>query len=183
MTMTSSDAGASAPLRAWFLRRRLEAPPSSRALAAGGGCGATDASASKACSEACAHRAQARHTHTHAQSKKTYAPEGPVRVAPARAARSAAPAARSMQHRRAAPAARSAAPAARSMEHPQAARPRPAPAARFAAKPVQTIIHCQAQATRGLGASPAHNHLLHACTYTHNTTTQYLRAGPKRRRL
>ena len=164
MTITSSDAGALAPLRGWFLRRRLEAPPSSRALAVGGGCGATDASASKACSEACTHRAQKRHTHTHAQSQVTSAPEGPVRLAPAPAVRSAAPAARSMKHRR-------------------AARPRPAPTARSAAKPVQTIIHCQTQATRALGASSAHNHALHACTYTNNTTTRYLRAGPKRRRL
>ena len=179
--MMSSDAGALAPLCRWFLRRRLEAP-SSRALA-GGGCGATDASASKACSGACARRAQTRLTHTHAQPEMTCAPAGLVRVAPAQPARSAAPAARPMKHRRAAmprtaPAARSAAPAARRMKRHQAAMPRPAPAARSAAPAARSMKHRQTQATRGLGASPAHNHVLHACTYTNNTTTRTCALGP-----
>ena len=167
MTMTSSDAGALELLPGWFLRRRLEAPPSSRALPAGGDCGATDASASKACSGACAHRTQARHTHTrlfqqsrnqdlhtHAQSDMTCAPAGLVHIAPAHPTQTARPGA----------------PAARPMEHCRSARPPPAPTA----CPMQ---HCRA------AASSAHNHALHACTYTHNTTTRYLRTRPERRRL
>ena len=172
--MTSSDAGALELLPGWFLRRRLEAPPSSRALAAGGDCGATDASASKACSGACAHRTQARHTHTrlfqqsrnqdlhtHAQSDMTCAPAGLVRVASAHPTQTACPAA----------------PAARAMEHCRAARSQPAPTVCPAAPAARPMQHCRA------AVSSAHNHALHACTYTHNTTTRYLRTRPERRRL
>jgi len=146
---------------------------------------------------------QQRHSqgpHTHAQSQVTYAPAvrrtehcRAARTQPAATARSAATAARPMEHYQAArtqPAAtvRSAAPAVRPTEHCPAARTQPAATARSAAPAARPMEHFRAArpqpaATARSAASSAHNHALHACTYTHNTTTWYLRARPERRRL